>query len=389
MMARSSLLLLVAHLPIAQPGRMKHVNSFMVAKGGLENNLVLLHGGTAQEVLDVLREGIPTSGEDQKLGPGLYTTVYRHDSQDWTRSLHNESWRDKVWGAKHSASISESELPYVLALTLADDARFAVTPHSLWYGSADKWSGDPRRNRCLYDYDGMFVAPRNRADVMDKQSKTCSALQAIMEDESVTECKAVSTKALIRLVDAGCVQEFKVNPGRESMTQLRRVAYNNHRASLRDSIELEGQLGTTDEVTMKSWLCPHVLAQGHEANSLVQKMFTTRHAFKACGHALHAWERGICRRRCGAPCDETNSALDRRVESLALSMPAGDPRIAQLNASWWEQLGSQDARREVRKMKSHLIRDAACNQFHQEVSQMKESVRTAGFVYRYSPRRGD
>eukprot|EP00928_Gymnodinium_smaydae_P003807 TRINITY_DN11343_c0_g1_i1.p1 TRINITY_DN11343_c0_g1~~TRINITY_DN11343_c0_g1_i1.p1 ORF type:complete len:175 (-),score=21.32 TRINITY_DN11343_c0_g1_i1:133-657(-) len=140
-------------------------------------------------------------------------------------------------------------------------------------------------------------------------------------------------------------------------------------------MEFEGQLGETDAVMtsmFKSWVCPHVLADRHEAKSLVQKMFTTRTAFKACGHALHAWERGIVRSRSGAHCHEANRALDRRVQSLAQSLPADDARSARLNASWWDLL-SQDARREIRTMKAHLLRDAACNEFRKEASEMEKS----------------
>eukprot|EP00928_Gymnodinium_smaydae_P027075 TRINITY_DN2105_c0_g2_i1.p1 TRINITY_DN2105_c0_g2~~TRINITY_DN2105_c0_g2_i1.p1 ORF type:complete len:402 (+),score=51.83 TRINITY_DN2105_c0_g2_i1:62-1267(+) len=365
MVARSSLLLIVANMHFAQPGRLRHANASVTAKAGKPSSMVLLHGGMAEDIFEVLSHGIPNSRQGQKLGPGLYTTIYRRKKHRMVRSLHAEAWRSYAWTVKYSPEFPESTMPYVFALSLAEEARIALAPQSVWYGDSDKWNYFPRL-QCLNDSDAMFSIEQGA------QSEKCSAVLADTEGVSASECELVSIKTLLLLVDAGCVKGLKLNPERESLTKMERLMYNNHRASVYSGLNLEGRLGaTTDSVTMKAWMCPTIMAQRHEANSPAQKVFTTRHSLVACGHALHAWNRGIRRNRCGVPCDKANSVLDKHVNSLVRDLSPNDARLVHMK--YWKELWSQGDRHEIRKIKSRLIRDAACDKFTQEVSRMKQS----------------
>eukprot|EP00928_Gymnodinium_smaydae_P020280 TRINITY_DN17845_c0_g2_i1.p1 TRINITY_DN17845_c0_g2~~TRINITY_DN17845_c0_g2_i1.p1 ORF type:complete len:429 (-),score=41.47 TRINITY_DN17845_c0_g2_i1:44-1270(-) len=373
-------LVFLCHWCASLGGRTRHVDrKVLAASGKLPPNIVFLHGGKALSTLEVISNGIPSSGEGQsKLGPGLYVSMYEHLRSIWTRDVRGEPWKDHVWMSKVASSHSEKMFPYVLFLQLSGAARFALTPRNLWYGNAATWHSDPSRQRCLNDFDVLFIAqPKNSADSI--QDDTCQTTLRMSDDPLESQCEPVSAEALLQLWSAGCLHELKINPGRNSLLRVIRVAYNDRRALVEDSLLLDLKYPLKESppvATVKSWLCPRLLAQQHKEASPLQKTFTSAEAFRACGHALFDWGRGQRRKRYGVSCDEANHVLDGAVDSVRLDLPEGDARFLRKRKTWWLKRD----RHIIRKKKAAVLRDVACKNYNEAVKRVRHAGQTCADV---------
>eukprot|EP00928_Gymnodinium_smaydae_P067190 TRINITY_DN50126_c0_g1_i1.p1 TRINITY_DN50126_c0_g1~~TRINITY_DN50126_c0_g1_i1.p1 ORF type:complete len:409 (-),score=25.49 TRINITY_DN50126_c0_g1_i1:106-1332(-) len=377
MSASSIVAVLLACLSRPFPARRTKRKLQNLTSEGLPVNVQFLHGGTAGSILDVIKNGIPVSGEHpSKLGPGLYVSMYEHHYDSWAKGISGTTWRDHVWLANIAPAMSRKNYPYVLFLQVSDGTRFALTPRQLWYGKSVAWYRDPPRKRCMNNFDILFIVSQKKDDG-SVEDELCQSSLELMDDPLESECELVSADVLMRLWHVGCVQELKFNPGRDSASRLSRLAFNSRLAPLDDSLLLNVQFpsGARPPVAkMTSWLCPRTLQQKHEEVSPFQKAFTSVKAFQACGPALVNWANGKRRSRCGAPCDEANQYLDVVVEAFSRQRYL-EPR-ARDSTAWWSAWWLRPNRGSLRQEKAELLREVACLHFKEAIKKVKKDRQT-------------
>eukprot|EP00928_Gymnodinium_smaydae_P027074 TRINITY_DN2105_c0_g1_i1.p1 TRINITY_DN2105_c0_g1~~TRINITY_DN2105_c0_g1_i1.p1 ORF type:complete len:431 (+),score=48.98 TRINITY_DN2105_c0_g1_i1:65-1294(+) len=342
----------------------------------LPSNLVFLHGGEMRDVLDVMRDGIPTSvHEELKLGPGLYTSMHHHTNTIWTRGFSGEPWTEHVGTSTTALSSREKLMPYVLFLHLSGKTRFAMLPRSLEYGDATDWSKGRNRQRCLNNFDVLFVMSQKKTS-RAIEDRACQSMKWL--SRSSAECELAPANVVMNLWHKGCVEEFKINPGRESLTHVSRVAYNNLRSHLENSIRLKPEypfseypLKTKTQIeAVRSWMCPHVLEQQHilSMSAQKQKTFSSFASIRACERALRDWRAGVSRSgQCGPACDEAHGILDSLSSSLTRDLPADNMLRQRLDQNWLLN------RKSVRQAKARLLQNAACGHFDEAVEHLKKS----------------
>eukprot|EP00928_Gymnodinium_smaydae_P008084 TRINITY_DN12918_c0_g1_i1.p1 TRINITY_DN12918_c0_g1~~TRINITY_DN12918_c0_g1_i1.p1 ORF type:complete len:351 (-),score=23.16 TRINITY_DN12918_c0_g1_i1:270-1322(-) len=333
LMSSLAFLLLILNLHGTQTSRTSRVKDLTSRGVRLPKNIVFLHGGKGQRIYKEITNGISKSRIYDSLGPGLYTTQYQYASVDSRGSRSQaSSWRDNVWGAGVSSELAQRVYPFVLHLQLSDDTRFAIAPTSVRFGSTSDWFDDPRRKRCMEDFDVLFLTTSLEDEDEDE---TCSAIHSRAESDSLSECELIPQEVLVRLMDAGCIYEYKINPEREALTQLVLVANNHRFASPDDNIVLRGALGAFPDVgSLQSWMCPHILAQQHEEfGSNFQRHLESYDDFNACNEALSLWSKGRSAPRCDNHCSRANSILYIRIRALVDALPKDNPLSAQIQVA--------------------------------------------------------
>eukprot|EP00928_Gymnodinium_smaydae_P038448 TRINITY_DN26520_c0_g2_i1.p1 TRINITY_DN26520_c0_g2~~TRINITY_DN26520_c0_g2_i1.p1 ORF type:complete len:416 (+),score=24.37 TRINITY_DN26520_c0_g2_i1:47-1294(+) len=365
-----------------------NVGQHTVNSSTLLEDIVLLSGGTAEKVLTVIKYGIPKFyAKNAKLGPGLYTTVFQGRENDWIVNAGGKPWVHHVWNHNSSIDWSETNIPYVLVLQLLERATFGMAPRAVWYGSSHSWiDGAGKKRECSTQFDALFIPPIYDSDVGHNHSyDSCNQLRTEMEREGA--CKHIPFEVLKDLIELGCVQELKINPGREHVISMVALAVHNRRAGYRESTPLHGRLVSSEQSQIaEDWLCPRVLSQEFRESTKQSKALRSRSDVEQCGAVLAQWlnsnesdggKIGCAGWLYGFPsqsskkeCDVWVTRLRTIATSLARDLPSKDRRRGKVLA-WWKWDNPK-----IHKLAADVIRESACGNYRRALKALRLSNRT-------------
>jgi hypothetical protein len=337
------------------------------------SNLALLSGGYNDYISSVLKDGIATSGKEKemKLGPGLYFTAYIDNDGNWTRGDDGKSWHQHVWRANVSMQQSVSNLPYVLTARLRGRPSFGILPRNFFYG---KWKGanaPSQKKGCLTAFDALLIPPTYSNPISASGDAMCSDMYNYMQNRDSEECLSVRQEDVLHLAAVGCIQELKLNPGREKNVRLETLSVHAPVAKLAhsDTLTLSGaRPGSVDATTMfatSQWLCKRETRRRAWQLKLKNLNMSALPLYEggvleACGEALSAWGQGQRRPRCGKACDTVHQFLIAEADSLYYHLDESDSRRKALKDKWMMHKLSNSARSEYRRLRAELMRTFVC-----------------------------